>query len=86
MKIDFFAIKITNIGISPGFWLIKEGNDVSNIYYKIQDHTCTQFFKILILNIGGCINPLPTSNFDSLKGGTPNFFVKMSVLGVLTIS
>ena len=27
-----------NVRISPGFWLIKEENDISNIYSKFQDH------------------------------------------------
>ena len=66
MKIFFFAIKV--IEISPGFWLIKEGNDVSDICYKIQDHTCIQFFKNVILNNRGLYQPLPTLNFDSLPG------------------
>ena len=35
MKIYFFAVKVPNVGISPGFWLIKEKNDVPNI----QAHT-----------------------------------------------
>ena len=34
-KIYFFAVKVPNVGISPGFWLIKEKKDVPNI----QAHT-----------------------------------------------
>ena len=30
-KINFFAIKVLNIDISPGFLLIKKGNGVSNM-------------------------------------------------------
>ena len=30
-KINFFAKKVPNIGISPGFLLIKKGNGVSNM-------------------------------------------------------
>ena len=45
--------KVPNIRISPGFLLIKEGSDVSNIYCKIQDHTMKIFFKIVISNIAG---------------------------------
>ena len=43
--------KIIISRISPDFLLIKEGNDVSNIYYKIQDHTKKIFLKIVICNI-----------------------------------
>ena len=41
------------IGISPCFLLIKDGNDVSIIYLKIQDHTM-KWFQILPC----CIHPL----------------------------
>ena len=30
----------------PNFWLIKEGNDISNTHSKFQDHTSKNFFKI----------------------------------------
>ena len=30
----FFAKKVSNIGISPGFLLIKKGNGVSNMFFK----------------------------------------------------
>ena len=55
----FFRHKSYKYQNFTGFWFIKEGKDVSNIYYKIQDHTCPQFFKILILNIGGLHQPPP---------------------------
>ena len=59
-KIEFFAKKVLNIRISLCFFLfllIKEGNDVSNIYCKIQDHTMKTFFKIVISNIAGLHQP-----------------------------
>ena len=34
-----FAKKILNIRILSGFWLIREGNDISDIHSKLQDHT-----------------------------------------------
>ena len=46
-----FCQKVLNIKISPECLLIKEGNDVSNIYCKIQDHTKKIFLKILIFII-----------------------------------
>ena len=33
-KINFFAMKVPNIGISPGFLLIKKGKGVSNVSWK----------------------------------------------------
>ena len=33
-KIDFFAKEVPNIGISPGFLLIKKGSGVSNMFCK----------------------------------------------------
>ena len=54
------------IGISPGFLLIKEGNDVSNVYCKIQDHNMKVCFKILIPNIAELHSPLSRSDFDGL--------------------
>ena len=44
-KIEFFVQKVLNIGILPGFLLIKEENDVSIKYCKIQDHTKKNFVK-----------------------------------------
>ena len=40
---------VPKIGISPGFLLIKEENEVSNIYAycNIQDHTKKMFFLIV---------------------------------------
>ena len=43
-----FAKKVPNIGISPGFLLIKEGNGVSNMFCKFQDNTMKIFFKMAI--------------------------------------
>ena len=34
-----FAKCVPNIGISQGFWLIKEENGIYNIHSKFQDHT-----------------------------------------------
>ena len=39
------------------FLLIKEGNDISNIHFKIQDHTMKTFFKIVISNIARLHQP-----------------------------
>ena len=36
-----------------GFLHLKEENDVSNTYCKIQDHTKKTIFKIVIFNIAG---------------------------------
>ena len=47
-KIELFAKKFSSIGISPDFLLIKEGNDIFNIYCTIQDQTMSVFFKIVI--------------------------------------
>ena len=52
-----FSQKSSNIEISPGFLFIKEGNDVSNIYCKIQDHTMKAIFKVVISNIAGLYQP-----------------------------
>ena len=38
-KLNFWPKKVQNIKISPDFLLVKEKNDVCNIYCKIQDHT-----------------------------------------------
>ena len=51
-RIEFFTKKVLKIGTSPSFLLIKEGNDVSNIYCKIQAHTKKISFKIVIFIIG----------------------------------
>ena len=53
-----FCQKVLNIGISQSFFAYKEGNDVSNIYCKIQDHTMKIFFKIVISNIARIHQPL----------------------------
>ena len=49
IKIHFFAEKVPNIGISPGFLLIKKGNGVSNISRK--HHTIQIFFNMATYNI-----------------------------------
>ena len=36
------------MGISLGFWLIPEGNDISNTQSKFQDHTRKNLFKMAI--------------------------------------
>ena len=64
--IEFFAKIVSNVWISLGFLLIKEGNDVSNIYCKIQDHTVKIFFKIVISNIARLHQPPSPSDFDCL--------------------
>ena len=74
-----------------GFLLIKEGNDVSNIYCKIQDHTIKIFFKIVIFNIAG-LHPTPSpSDFDGLlypgvRWYPKLFFIKMTTRDVKEIT
>ena len=41
-----------------GVLFTKDGNDVSNIYCEIQDHTKKMFFEIVIFNIAG-LHPSP---------------------------
>ena len=48
------------------FFGYKEGNDVSNIYCRIQDHTMKIFVKILISNIAGLHQTPSPSDFDGL--------------------
>ena len=86
-KIEFLAKKVSNIGVSPGFLPIKEVNDVSNIYCKIQDHTMKIFFKIVLSNIAGLHHPPPPmSDFDGLTYPQvrwyPKFFIKMTAKDV----
>ena len=66
-KLNFFAVKFHMLEFHRVFLLIKEGNDVSKIYCKIQDHAITVkiFFKIVISNIDR-LHPPPPSDFDGL--------------------
>ena len=77
--------KVINIGISPGFWLIREGNDISNIPSKFKTVQSIKFSKwrLLIFSVGN--HPLPPT-FDGLPypRGTPDFFfIKMTTKDVL---
>ena len=66
------------------FWLIREGNDISNTHGKFQDHTISQFFKMatfIFLRWQPPPVPVPAV-FDVLPGGvTPTFFIKMTAKG-----
>ena len=56
-KIEFFRQNSSKYRNFTRFLLIKEGNDVSKIYCKIQDHTVKIYFKIVISNIAGLHQP-----------------------------
>ena len=73
LKINFFAMKVPNIGIS-----ILKRNGVSNIYYKIQN-PILQFFKILISNIRGLYQPPPYLKLTLPWGKVVPQFRQMSV-------
>ena len=66
-KNEHFAKKVLNIEISPGFWLIREGNDVSNI-------PSTNVSNVVIFS-GGDKLPYPSSLTAYLPPPVPLKFV-----------
>ena len=76
-KIDFFAKKDPNIGISPGFLHIKKGNGVSNMFCKFKVHIMKIFFQNGDLNIFRWQPPCPrtlTTYPTPILGAPSNFF------------
>ena len=79
-KSIFFAKKVPNIGISPGFWNIKKGNGVSNIVLKVLAPYHADMFQngdLKYFEVATTPPPLP-SNFDGspyphLSGVSPGF-------------
>ena len=66
---------IINIGISPGFWLIIQGNDISiiGLHRKFQDHIKGNFFKMVILNFLRWQPPHPPPTHTHTPLHTPVF-------------
>ena len=65
-KIDFFAIKVLNIGNLSGFLHIKKGNDGPNIPCKFQLNSMYIFFKMADQNFREWQPPPLHPNFDGL--------------------
>ena len=59
------------------FFLKKKGNNVSNIYCKIQDHIKKIFLKIVIFNIAGLHQSPSPSDFDGLPYPRVRWFPKL---------
>ena len=53
-KLKISLKKVLNIGISPRFWLIREGNDICNIHSKLQS---IKFSKWWLLIFSGGNHP-----------------------------
>ena len=52
-KIEDFAIKVLNIGISPGFWLIKKGMIILTYSTSFSCIACKYFKELsFVTNVG----------------------------------
>ena len=85
VKIGIYFFK-QNIGISPGFWLIKKKREMTFIIYKVGFKTIKAFF----FQWKGGYHPL-TSYFDGSYsspgyGCSPHFFIKMTAKDVEQIT
>ena len=69
-QIEFLAKIFSKFQNFTGLLLIKEGNDISNIYCKIQDHNIKIFVKIMIPNIAW-LHPPPRPLILTVAYPTP---------------
>ena len=64
-KMEKVSKNVPNTGISPEFWLTKEGNDTYNVLSRFQNHTNNNLFKIAVRILSGD-NPPYALVFDGL--------------------
>ena len=70
-KFENFAKKGVNIEISPGSWLKREANDISNIHSKFQDHNINKFVKMATFDFLRWQPPPPPPALPTIFDGLP---------------